>query len=300
MAKGVRDEVEALIARYRVTDPKQFRLADHEPGSTDGIKNKAAARTRLAAGVELLTDLQSRLAAQQTTGVLVVLQAMDAAGKDGVVRHVMSGLNPQGVRVTSFKAPSTLELAHHFLWRTTLALPERGEIGIFNRSHYEEVLAVRVHPEFLDRQHLPPTATMGGLWKRRFREINEWERMLVDNGFSIVKIFLHLSKGEQRNRLLSRIDEPAKNWKFSTFDVQERSHWDAYQHAYEDMIRHTSTKTAPWYVVPADQKWFSRLVVAGALSATLLDLDPQYPHITEAQREELALARTLLAADTST
>ena len=298
MSNAVRDELEALIRRYRITAPKQFRLSDHDPGSTDGIKNKAAADTQLAAGITRLTDLQSRLAAQQTSGVVFALQAMDAAGKDGVIRHVMSGLNPQGVRVTSFKAPSTQELAHHFLWRTTLALPERGEIGIFNRSHYEEVLVVRVHPEFLDRQHLPPTATDTGLWKRRFGEINEWERMLVDNGFPVVKIFLHVSKGEQRKRLLARIDEPAKNWKFSVLDVQERSHWDAYQHAYEETIRNTSTPAAPWYVVPADEKWFSRLVVAGVLGATLLDLDPQFPTLSEAQRGELAKTRTLLAADT--
>ena len=297
MTEVGRDELEELVGRFRITDPEQFRLADHDPASTDGIKNKSAAKERLAAGITLLTDLQGRLAAQQTHGVLVALQAMDAAGKDGVIRHVMSGLNPQGVRVTPFKAPSTQELAHHFLWRTTVALPERGEIGIFNRSHYEEVLVVRVHPEFLERQHLPPGST-AGIWKRRFREINDWERALVDSGFPVVKLFLHVSKQEQRARLLARIDEPAKNWKFSKLDVQERAHWDAYQNAYEEMIRHTSTPSAPWYVVPADQKWFSRLVVAGALASTLLDLDPQYPTVTDAQRAELADARTLLAADT--
>lgn len=298
MAKTRRDELEQLIGRFRITDPKQFRLADHDPASTDGIKNKAAAKSQLAAGIELLTDLQTRLAAEQTAGVLVALQAMDAAGKDGAIRHVMSGLNPQGVRVTSFKAPSAAELAHHFLWRTTIALPERGEIGIFNRSHYEEVLVVRVHPEFLDRQNLPDRIRTAGLWKRRFREINDWERTLVNTGFPVVKIFLHLSKQEQRKRLLARIDEPAKNWKFSMLDVQERSHWSAYQAAYEDMIRHTSTAAAPWYVVPADQKWFSRLVVAGVLAATLLDLDPQFPTISDAQRAELVDARRLLEADT--
>ncbi|MBK5288763.1 MAG: polyphosphate kinase 2 family protein [Acidimicrobiia bacterium] len=298
MSQAVRDDLEALIHRFRITEPKPFRLADHDPASTDGIKNKAAAKAQLAAGIELLTDLQSRLAAAQTSGVLVALQAMDTAGKDGVIRHVMSGLNPQGVRVTPFKAPSTRELAHHFLWRTTLALPQRGEIGIFNRSHYEEVLVVRVHPEFLERQQLPATATTAGLWKRRFREINDWERTLVDNGFPVVKIFLYLSKREQRKRLLARIDEPAKNWKFSHLDVQERSHWEAYQRAYEEMIRHTSTPAAPWYVVPADQKWFSRLVVASALAATLLDIDPQFPTVSDEQRVELAEARTVLAADT--
>ena len=223
--------------------------------------------------------------------MVVALQALDAAGKDGVIKHVMTGLNPQGVTVHSFKTPSTEELAHHFLWRTTKALPRRGQFGIFNRSHYEEVLVVRVHPEFLAGQHLPPSATKGDIWRRRFREINDWEKTLVDNGFPIVKIFLHLSREEQQRRLVARIDTPEKNWKFSMADVHEREHWDDYQAAYDEMLRHTSTEAAPWYVVPADHKWFTRLIVAEVLAATLLDLDPQYPTISDAQRAELAEAR---------
>lgn len=293
-AKTERTRIDELIAPFRVDAPKSFRLEDHDPGATDGIKNKKAAATRLAEGIERLTGLQTRLAAQQTYGVLLVLQALDAAGKDGAIRHVMTGLNPQGVRVVSFKAPSAEELTHHFLWRTTRDLPRRGEIGIFNRSHYEEVLAVRVHPEFLEGQHLPPTAVKGSIWKRRFREINDWERALVDNGFPIVKVFLHMSKDEQKRRLLSRIDEPSKNWKFSMLDVHERESWDRYQEMYQDMIGATSTKAAPWYVVPADQKWFARLVIAEALAATLLDIDPQFPTMSESQLADLRVARTKL------
>ena len=293
-ARNGRDRISDLIGQFRIDNPKQFKLSDHDPASTDGIEGKAAGAARLAEGVERLAELQERLAAQETYGALVVLQALDAAGKDGAIRHVMTGLNPQGVRVVSFKAPSHEELAHHFLWRTTRDLPRRGELGIFNRSHYEEVLVVRVHPEFLAGQHLPAAATKQDLWKRRFREINEWEETLVDNGFPIVKIFLHLSKAEQRKRLLARIDEPSKNWKFSMLDVEERGHWDAYQTAYEDMIRHTSTPTAPWYVVPADQKWFARLVIAEAVAATLMDINPQFPTLSKGQLAELAAARTEL------
>ena len=296
-ADDERARIDNLIAPFRIDSAKSFDLARHDPAGTDGVKNKKAATTRLADGIARLTDLQTRLAAQQTYGVLLVLQALDAAGKDGAIRHVMTGLNPQGVRVVSFKSPSTDELAHHFLWRTNRDLPRRGEIGIFNRSHYEEVLVVRVHPEFLAGQHLPPKPATGQLWKRRFREINDWERALVDNGFPIVKIFLHMSKDEQKRRLLSRIDEPAKNWKFSKLDVHERESWDAYQDAYEDMIRHTSTKTAPWYVVPADNKWFARLVIAEVLAATLLDIDPQYPTMSPQQITDLGAAREALEAD---
>ncbi len=296
-ANDERARIDDLIAPFRIESAKSFDLTRCDPAGTDGVKNKKAATSRLADGIARLTDLQTRLAAQQTYGVLLVLQALDAAGKDGAIRHVMSGLNPQGVRVVSFKSPSTEELGHHFLWRTNRDLPRRGEIGIFNRSHYEEVLVVRVHPEFLEGQHLPPKTATGQLWKRRFREINDWERTLVDNGFPIVKIFLHMSKDEQRRRLLSRIDEPAKNWKFSKLDVQERESWDAYQDAYEDMIRHTSTKAAPWYVVPADNKWFARLVIAEVLAATLLDIDPHYPTMSPEQLSDLAAARAALQAD---
>ena len=292
--KTDRRRIEDLIAPFRVDRPEHFRLAECDPGSTDGVHDKNAAKQRLDEGVDRLFELQAKLAAQETHGVVVALQALDAAGKDGVIKHVMTGLNPQGVTVHSFKTPSTEELAHHFLWRTTLALPRRGQFGIFNRSHYEEVLVVRVHPEFLAGQHLPPSASKGDIWKRRFREINDWERTLVDNGFPIVKVVLHLSREEQRRRLVARIDTPEKNWKFSMADVHEREHWDDYHAAYEDMIRHTSTEAAPWFVVPADHKWFSRLIVAEILTATLLDIDPQYPTITDDQRAALADARRAL------
>ncbi|MEP6623674.1 MAG: PPK2 family polyphosphate kinase [Acidimicrobiia bacterium] len=288
------EQIDRFLDQFRIDDPKSFRLADRDPGATDGVTSKKAAAGRLETGIKRLSDLQTRLAAQQTYGVLLVLQALDAAGKDGAIRHVMTGLNPQGVRVVSFKSPSTEELAHQFLWRITRDLPRRGEIGIFNRSHYEEVLAVRVHPEFLDAQHLPPSATKGNIWHRRFREINDWERALVGSGFPIVKVFLHMSKDEQRRRLLSRIDEPAKNWKFSALDVTERRSWDEYQAAYEDTIRHTSTKPAPWYVVPADAKWFARLVIAEALAAALIDIDPQFPTLSEDALSALAAQRVEL------
>jgi len=292
--KRDKEQLDRFLGQFRIEDPKSFTLVERDPGSTDGVPGKPAAVSRLAAGLDRLNELQSRLAAQQTYGVLLVLQALDAAGKDGAIRHVMTGLNPQGVRVVSFRSPSTEELAHHFLWRTNRDLPRRGEIGIFNRSHYEEVLIVRVHPELLAGQHLPPSAAKADIWKRRFREINDWERNLVDNGFPIVKVFLHMSKDEQRRRLLSRIDEPSKNWKFSMLDVLERESWDHYQAAYEDMIRNTSTKAAPWYVVPADAKWFARLVIAEALAAALIEIDPQYPTLTTEQLGELAASRVKL------
>ncbi len=289
------EQIDRFLDQFRIDDPKSFRLADRNPGSTDGVRDKKAAADRLQRGIERLNDLQTRLAAQQTYGLLLVLQALDAAGKDGAIRHVMTGLNPQGVRVVSFKSPSTEELAHHYLWRINRDLPRRGEIGIFNRSHYEEVLSVRVHPEFLDAQHLPPSATKD-IWKRRFREINDWERALVGSGFPIVKVFLHMSKDEQRRRLLSRIDEPAKNWKFSPLDVKERQSWDEYQAVYEDTIRNTSTPAAPWYVVPADAKWFARLVIAEAVAAALIDIDPQFPTLSEEARSALAAERAQLEA----
>jgi PPK2 family polyphosphate:nucleotide phosphotransferase len=295
-AKADRQRTERLIAPFRVDRPQHFRLAERDPGSTDGIEDKDEAQGRLDEGIAHLFELQARLAAAETHGVVVVLQALDAAGKDGAIKHVMTGLNPQGVTVTSFKAPSHEELAHDFLWRTARALPRRGQFGIFNRSHYEEVLVVRVHPEFLAAQRLPPAATRGDVWQRRYREINDWERMLVDNGFPVVKLFLHVSKEEQKRRLLSRIDTPEKNWKFSMDDVHERDHWDDYQTAYDEMLRHTSTEAAPWYVVPADHKWFTRLVVAEVLVATLLDIDPQYPKVSKAQRAALAEAREALEA----
>ena len=244
----------------------------------------------------MLAEYQDRLAAQNIFGVLFCLQAMDAAGKDGTIRHVMSGVNAQGVHVNSFKVPSNEELDHDFLWRYAKALPRRGEIGIFNRSHYEEVLVVRVHPELLGRQHLPAHAHEG-IWKRRYDEINAWEKYLVDNGIAVVKVFLNVSREEQRNRFMERIDHPHKNWKFSTADIAERQHWDAYQAAYSEMLSHTSTPWAPWYVVPADRKWFMRMCAAAILGNALITIDPHYPTVSPEVRLQLAAARAELVSE---
>jgi PPK2 family polyphosphate:nucleotide phosphotransferase len=229
--------------------------------------------------------------------VLVVLQGMDAAGKDGTVRHVMSGVNPQGVHVSSFKVPSAEELGHDYLWRLNRRLPARGEIGIFNRSHYEEVLAVRVHPEDLDREKLPPGPEGHDVWQRRFREINHWEQYLTDNGIRLVKLCLNVSKQEQRARFLQRIDRPEKNWKFSAADIRERQYWDQYQHAYSQMLSHTSTEWAPWHVLPADHKWFTRICAAAVIAQALIDIDPRYPVSDAATRQELMQARAELEAE---
>ena len=239
------------------------------------------------------TEYQRRLAAQDTWGVLVVLQAIDAGGKDGTIRHVMSGVNPQGVTVSSFKAPSAEELDHDYLWRHARRLPARGEIGIFNRSHYEEVLVARVHPENLDRERLPPQAKGAGMWTRRYREINDWEHYLTDNGIRVVKLFLNVSKEEQRTRFLKRIDRPEKNWKFSASDARERRYWDDYQQAYSEMLTCTSTEWAPWHVLPADHKWFTRVCAAAVIAAALIEIDPRYPVLDKAARREL-LARPRL------
>jgi PPK2 family polyphosphate:nucleotide phosphotransferase len=279
----------------RVKPGRRVVLArDFDPAYKAGVKNKRAGVELLAEGVRLLADYQARLAAQDTWGVLVVLQALDAAGKDGTIRHVMSGVNPQGVSVHSFKVPSAEELDHDYLWRYAQRLPARGEIGIFNRSHYEEVLAVRVHPENLDRQKLPKAAKRGNVWKRRYREINDWERYLTDNGITVVKLFLNLSKEEQRQRFLDRIDRPEKNWKFSMNDVRERRFWDDYQEAFSEMLSATSTRWAPWYVIPADRKWFARICVSAVLAHTLIALDPRYPVPGEESREQLLQARAEL------
>jgi PPK2 family polyphosphate:nucleotide phosphotransferase len=242
--------------------------------------------TLLQTGIDLLAEYQARLAAEQTHGVLVCLQSLDAGGKDGIIRHVMTGVSPQSVVVHPFKAPSAEELDHDYLWRYARALPSRGEIGIFNRSHYEEVLVVRVHPEALARQRLP--ATDHGIWHRRFREINDWERYLVDNGIVIVKLFLNLSKEEQRIRFLKRVDVPERNWKFSAADARERARWNDYQRAFSQMLSATSTEHAPWYVVPADHKWFARICAAAVLAHTLIGIDPQYPTVSAKVRRELA------------
>jgi PPK2 family polyphosphate:nucleotide phosphotransferase len=247
--------------------------------------------------VELLAEYQSRLAAQDTFGVIVILQAMDAAGKDGTIRHVMSGVNPQGVEVHSFKVPSSEELDHDYLWRYARRLPQRGHIGIFNRSYYEEVLIVRVHPQILDSQKLPPHAKRRGVWERRFREINDWERYLTDQGFRIVKLFLNLSKEEQRRRFLARIEVPEKNWKFSGGDVTERLLWDDYQRAFSEVLSKTGTEWAPWHVIPADNKHFARVAAAGVLANALIEIDPRYPKIDSAARDALQSAKVALEAE---
>ncbi|MER6672282.1 polyphosphate kinase 2 family protein [Streptomyces sp. NPDC000983] len=288
------ERVAQLVARLRVEPGSKVRLdRDFDPRDKVGLKKKDSAAL-LGAGVALLADYQQRLAAQDTYGVLLCLQALDAGGKDGTIRHVMSGVNPQGVRVSSFKVPSVEELDHDYLWRYAQRLPERGDIAIFNRSHYEEVLVVRVHPELLVRQKLPAEARGGDIWERRYREINDWERHLTDNGFKVVKVFLNLSKEEQRTRFLKRLDLPDKNWKFSAADVRERRYWDDYQRAFSEMLSATSTRWAPWYVVPADRKWCARICTAAVLAHTLMDIDPRYPEVDEATRKKLFAARRKL------
>ncbi|MFI1364483.1 polyphosphate kinase 2 family protein [Streptomyces griseochromogenes] len=280
-----------FIGPLRVAPGSKVRLGrDFDPRYRAGLKKRDGVEL-LRSGVALLAEYQERLAAQDTQGVLLCLQALDAGGKDGTIRHVMSGVNPQGVKVSSFKVPSSEELSHDYLWRYVRRLPARGEIAIFNRSHYEEVLVVRVHPENLVRQKLPEQAREDDVWARRYREINDWERYLTDNGFRVVKVFLNLSEEEQRIRFLKRIDLPEKNWKFSAADVRERRHWDAYQRAFSEMLSATSTPWAPWYVVPADRKWFARICTAAILAHTLMDIDPRYPVVSEEARQDLRTAR---------
>jgi PPK2 family polyphosphate:nucleotide phosphotransferase len=280
-------------ARFRVTPGRRVRLSELDPADTAKMR-KEDAQGKLAEGIEGLASEQDRLYAQNSWAVLMLLQAMDAAGKDSTIKHVMSGINPQGCQIYSFKAPSHEELDHDYLWRATLALPERGRIGIHNRSHYEEVIVTRVHPELLDRQQLPKSTRGPGLWKRRFEEINNFERHLVDNGTLVLKIFLHVSKDEQRRRFLERIEEPEKFWKFQPADVAERAHWDDYMTAYEDVFRHTSTEWAPWYVIPADHKWFTRLAVAAILRDTLVDLKLSYPKVPDDVRAQFKAAKRQL------
>src|SRR4249919_2359000 len=281
MADKRAKRIAELIKPLRVKPGSKVNLAkDFDPGyEADFLKKKDGAEL-LETGIAMLADYQARLAAQNTYGVLVCLQALDAGGKDGTIRHVMSGVNPQGVHVSGFKVPSAEELDHDFLWRYARRLPARGDIGIFNRSHYEEVLVVRVHPEVLARQQLPRSPKRD-LWKRRYREINDWERYLTENGIRVVKLFLNLSKEEQRTRFLRRIDLPDHNWKFSAADVRERQHWDAYQTAFSEMLSHTSTEWAPWHVIPADHKWFARIAVSSILADALIDIDPQFPTVDD-------------------
>ena len=288
-----------LASPYRVTTGKGFRLKDIDPGDTAWLKqeDKPRAREALQTGIEALASLQDMLYAQDRWAVLFVFQAMDAAGKDGAIKHVMSGVNPQGCQVFSFKAPSPEELDHDYLWRCSRSLPERGRIGIFNRSYYEEVLVLRVHPELLKFQKLPPARMGKGLWDGRYRDIRAYERYLDANGVVVRKFFLHVSHAEQKRRFLERIDNPEKNWKFSAADARERSHWKDYMRAYEDAIRETATPECPWYVVPADNKWFTRVVVAAAVIETLASLDLHYPRVDEAKLKELAAARKALLGE---
>jgi len=282
---------------FRVTDGESFRLKDVDPDDTLdlGSEDKPRAKEALAMGTEALADLQDKLYAQDRWGVLLIFQAMDAAGKDGTIKHVMSGVNPQGCEVFSFKSPSAEDLDHDFLWRCMKCVPQRGRIGIFNRSYYEETLAVRVHPELLDRQKLPPELVTKDIWKERLKDIRRFEQYLAHNGVVIRKFFLHVSKKEQKRRFLERLQNPEKHWKFSANDIKERGFWDDYMTAYEDTIRRTATPEAPWYVVPADNKWFTRLVVAAAVVETLGSLDLEYPEVSKEKLKELAAAkRTLL------
>ena len=297
--KNIHKTARSFSKPFRVADGKKFRLKDHDPGETLDFtgKDKPRAKEALAAGVQALSELQDKLYAQDQWAVLLVFQAMDAAGKDGVIKHVMSGVNPQGCEVHSFKAPTTEELDHDYLWRCSKRVPERGRIGIFNRSYYEEVLVVRVHPQILKKQKVPRELLTKRIWDERHEDIRSFERYLGRNGVLVRKFFLNVSKQEQKKRFLERIDQPEKNWKFSTADSHERKHWNDYQRAYEDMIRATATEDAPWYVVPANHKWFSRLVVAAAVIDALSSLDLAYPKVDAAQLKELAAAKKELLAE---
>jgi PPK2 family polyphosphate:nucleotide phosphotransferase len=276
-----------------VSPSQKIDLADYDSAYTGEFLDKEAAKIKLAAGIEKLAEYQQVLYAHNKFAVLVIFQAMDAAGKDSTIKHVMSGINPQGCQVFSFQAPSVEELDRDYLWRIHKSLPERGRIGIFNRSHYEEVLITRVHPELLTAQNLPHL-NLNKIWHQRFEEINDFERYLTNNGTIIIKFFLHLSKHEQKRRFLERIETPAKNWKFSAADIKERAHWDDYQAAYTDMLNHTSTKSAPWYIIPADRKWFTRLAVADIICNRLKELNLTYPTLTSPQIEQLSAAKQIL------
>ncbi len=287
---------EEISKRFRITNGKTFKLKDVNPGDTGDLKSedKPRAKEALAVGVDALRGLQDMLYAQDHWAVLLIFQALDAAGKDGAIKHVMSGINPQGCQVFSFKGPSAEELDHDYLWRCLKQLPERGRIGIFNRSYYEETTAVRVHPEFLAGQKLPPQLVTKDVWKNRFHDIANFERYLSNNGVVVRKFFLHVSKAEQKKRFLARLDDPEKNWKFSANDAKERGYWDDYMKAYEETIQNTATDFAPWYVVPADNKWFTRVVVASAVISTLASLDLAYPKVSKEKMAELQVARETL------
>jgi PPK2 family polyphosphate:nucleotide phosphotransferase len=290
LAKATRE----IADPYRVTNGAKFRLKDYRPGDINGVKSKEHAKLLLEESTEALSVMQEKLYAQDRWALLIIFQAMDAAGKDGAIKHVMSGVNPQGCDVHSFKAPSNEELDHDYLWRAQKVAPERGKIGIFNRSHYEEVLIVRVHKQVLEHEKLPDELVSKDIWKERYDDINAFERYLARNGVAVVKFFLHLSKKEQKRRFLARLDDPAKNWKFSMGDIREREYWNEYQDAYEEMIQKTATKRAPWYVVPANNKWFTRLVVAGAIIHALEKMDLAFPEVTPEKRKELTQAKKRL------
>lgn len=287
-----------LIEHLRVAPGAKVKLErDHDPGYKAGWAHKRDGRELLELGVSMLAEYQDRLAAEGTHALLVILQGIDAAGKDGTIRHVMSGVNPQGVTVRAFKVPTDEELRHDFLWRYQCALPGRGQIGLFNRSHYEDVLVVRVHPDLLANRQLRDSDPPKHLWARRYESINAWERHLTENGYKLVKLFLNLSKEEQRTRFLKRIDLAEKNWKFSAADARERAHWDEYQHVFSEMLTHTSTEWAPWHVIPADRKWFARIAAGAVLVQALLQLDPQYPTLPEEDQRALQDARAALVAE---
>jgi len=288
-----------LLESLRVPPGKKIDLRhDYDPGYIDNFMSKEDAEELTATSIQLLAQQQDKLYAQNTYGLLIILQALDAAGKDSTIKHVMSGVNPQGVQVTSFKVPGSEELDHDYLWRNFRALPRRGDIGIFNRSYYEEVLVVRVHPEYLERQQLPPSLKDRDIWNRRFREINNFEQYLTDNGIIVLKIFLNVSKEEQKRRFLKRVEEPDKNWKFSAADIQERACWDDYMTAYEEMFNATSTPYAPWYIIPADHKWFTRLAVVSAICETLDNLNLKYPEASKEQKEALLAAKAEMEQET--
>ncbi len=290
-----------LVEKYRISGPDHLQLADFDPADTHGLKLGKGAAARLLRGrIEQLSDLQQRLFAGMSWGLLVIFQSMDAGGKDSVIRHILSGVSPEGCRVYSFKSPSAEELSHDFLWRTARLTPERGHIGLFSRSYYEEVLVVRVHPEMLQHQRVPPELITEKIWEERLQDIAAYERYLGRNGFLVRKFFLHVSKEEQRRRLLRRIERRDKHWKFAEDDIEDRERWDAYMSAYENAIRQTATPEAPWYIVPADHKWFTRLVVASAVIETLASLKLVYPKVSETKRAEMQAARKLLQREART
>jgi len=292
--KNLVKEAASVASPYRISKGEQFRLKDYDSKDTNGIKDKKQAKKFLEHSVELLSEFQEKLYAQDRWALLIIFQAMDAAGKDGAIKHVMSGINPQGCSVTSFKAPSAEELEHDCLWRAHKAVPQRGKIGIFNRSYYEEVLVVRVHRELLEGELLPKELMGKEIWEQRYQDINNFEQYLTRNGVIVLKFFLNLSKAEQKKRFLERLEMPEKNWKFSMADIKERGFWKDYQKAYEEMIQSTATKCAPWYVIPADNKWFTRLAVAGAIIETLHSLDLEFPEVDREKKKELAQVRKAL------